>query len=416
MSAKRDNSTSNRPEVAIVGAGMGGLLTGILLAKRGHSVRLFERRTREEILTPSPQRMTITLSERGLSVLEDAGLRESVQGRALLLRERVVHCRGRSYRYAYDSDKKRGLYAVGRHELAEALLVAASVQQGLAIEFGQAFESLDKNAQTASFRAHDGKTSTVAYGLLVGADGAFSRVRTQMQKGERADYTQRFSSWGYMDVPISAAGAMAADGGLHVWPGKDRLLIVIPMIQGLAGFLFCDLDSIDFAESHTLSTFIGRSWPTFPSDSIEGAGMHMHCGAFHPMVQTRTSKWTYGSSIALVGDACHAILPFLGQGTSAAFEDAWELARTLGDSPSTWARDLAAYQAAQKPNTDALEEFAEKHLASLTIAPERPLRAAVARVLDLVRGALSGRRRSAYESIAHTRVPIRQIVSSVGRH
>ena len=52
--------------------------------------------------------------------------------------------------------------------------------------------------------------------------------------------------------------------------------------------------------------------------------------------------------LALLGDACHPMLPFLAQGATMALEDAWVLAAAL-DRAADPAAGLAAYAAARLP-------------------------------------------------------------------
>jgi len=62
--------------------------------------------------------------------------------------------------------------------------------------------------------------------------------------------------------------------------------------------------------------------------------------------------------VALLGDACHAVVPFLGQGMNAAFEDCTVLDRALRRHAPDWEAAFAAYQRERKDNTDALADLA----------------------------------------------------------
>ena len=62
-------------------------------------------------------------------------------------------------------------------------------------------------------------------------------------------------------------------------------------------------------------------------------------------------RWTAGR-LALLGDACHPMLPFLAQGATMALEDAWVLAAAL-DRAADPGEGLAAYAAARLPRADA---------------------------------------------------------------
>jgi kynurenine 3-monooxygenase len=58
-----------------------------------------------------------------------------------------------------------------------------------------------------------------------------------------------------------------------------------------------------------------------------------------------------------VGDACHAVVPFLGQGMNAAFEDCTVLVRCLAEADWLWEKAFARYQALRKEHADALADL-----------------------------------------------------------
>jgi kynurenine 3-monooxygenase len=68
--------------------------------------------------------------------------------------------------------------------------------------------------------------------------------------------------------------------------------------------------------------------------------------------------WTYQDKIALIGDAAHAIVPFYGQGMNCGFEDCTVLNDLLDQYKDDWEKVLPAYQAARKPNGDAIADLA----------------------------------------------------------
>ena len=64
--------------------------------------------------------------------------------------------------------------------------------------------------------------------------------------------------------------------------------------------------------------------PMLP-DLVEQWMKHSPAG----MVTTRTAPWAFSDWAVLVGDACHAVYPFYGQGMNAAFEDCSVFVREL---------------------------------------------------------------------------------------
>jgi salicylate hydroxylase len=69
--------------------------------------------------------------------------------------------------------------------------------------------------------------------------------------------------------------------------------------------------------------------------------------------------WAAGR-LALLGDACHPMLPFLAQGATMALEDAWVLADEL-DLARDPARGLAAYEAARLPRATRVQRAAARN-------------------------------------------------------
>jgi kynurenine 3-monooxygenase len=90
------------------------------------------------------------------------------------------------------------------------------------------------------------------------------------------------------------------------------------------------------------------------------------------LVTTRTAPWHIGDWVVLVGDACHAVYPFYGQGMNSAFEDCAALNRELERHENRGAA-FAAYQAARKPHTDTLAELSKENFVELRQKVRSPL-------------------------------------------
>ncbi len=76
--------------------------------------------------------------------------------------------------------------------------------------------------------------------------------------------------------------------------------------------------------------------------------------------------WAYEDKIALIGDACHAIVPFYGQGMNAGFEDISilnEMMQLYGDD---WKTVLSEYQKSRKPNADAIAELSYRNFMEMS--------------------------------------------------
>jgi kynurenine 3-monooxygenase len=74
------------------------------------------------------------------------------------------------------------------------------------------------------------------------------------------------------------------------------------------------------------------------------------------LVTIRCQPWRVGRAV-LVGDACHAVVPFLGQGMNAAFEDCTVLHQCLREADWDWERAALRYESLRRRHTDTLAEL-----------------------------------------------------------
>ena len=139
-----------RAPVTIVGAGLAGALLATLLARRGLSVDVFEKR-------PDPRRrgyeggrsINLALAERGLHALRQAGLQDAVMAQAVMMRGRMVHpLGGESQLLRYGRDDSEVIWSVHRGRLNIAMLDAAEAA-GARIHFNQRLDGVDFAARRA---------------------------------------------------------------------------------------------------------------------------------------------------------------------------------------------------------------------------------------------------------------------------
>ena len=75
------------------------------------------------------------------------------------------------------------------------------------------------------------------------------------------------------------------------------------------------------------------------------------------LVTIKCSPWVHQGTMALVGDAAHAVVPFYGQGMNAAFEDCTEMNACIGRT-SSWEEAFASYNTARVANGHAIADLA----------------------------------------------------------
>ncbi|MFM8774067.1 MAG: FAD-dependent oxidoreductase, partial [Actinomycetota bacterium] len=122
--------------------------------------------------------------------------------------------------------------------------------------------------------------------------------------------------------------------------------------------------------------------------------------------------WNAGS-VALVGDAAHAIVPFYGQGANAGFEDCIELVQQLELHAGSWAPALAAYASIRKPQGEAIANLALHNFIEMRDLVNTPGYQVVHRTEQLLHRALGDRYKTRYEMVSFSTTPYAEIEPTV---
>ena len=353
-------------KATVVGAGLVGSLWTALLAKRGYRVDVYERRTDSRKAGYAGGRsINLALSNRGWKALERAGLAEAIAREAIPMSHRVMHAvDGSLVRQPYGKDGQ-AIYSVSRGGLNEQLMTLAEQSGNVHLHFDRRCVDVDLKTGAAAFESGDGSVERVEPGLLFATDGAYSAIRSAMIKTDRYQYQQQYIDHGYKELHIPAGpnGSYQMEkNALHIWPRGGYMLIALPNPDGsftLTLFFawegpesFASLPTTDDAEAFFARIFpdalslmpdFRAQWDTNPASSL---------------VIMRCDPWQFNGTVALIGDAAHAIVPFYGQGMNAGFEDCTVLDDLLDAHGEDWANVLPQYSRKQKPNGDAIAELA----------------------------------------------------------
>lgn len=346
----------NRPaEIAIVGAGLGGLTAALALQREGLQVRVFEQ---------APM-----LGEVGAGISLSAGVGRALAGLgvgdALLAASSpcpnvaFVHYRtgARLAGQVESTPEDRGFETarhVHRADLHAILLDAARVNDPAAVTTDRRLVSITQDSDRVIAEFADGTTHSAD--LLVGADGARSAVRALLFD----DSPPEFSGQVAFRCLVPAADAAPFMHGAAVSIGQGRIF----HRYALRGGEIVNVVGISRTEA-----WAAEGWNT-PASNAEFAQLYAD---FHPdvsglinaappeslikwglFVRPRFTGWSQGR-VTLLGDAAHPILPFLGLGAALAIEDGVVLARALTAHHDLGAA-LSAYEAARIDRVDAVRD------------------------------------------------------------
>lgn len=364
---------STQFQATIVGAGLGGVMMAIRLARRGHAVDIFERRPNVDKAHASQRSFTLTLSKRGLNALDEIGLMQQALAITVPLRGRMVHNQDGSTVYVpYGKANDEQIYSIRRHDVNALLYQKAQQYPNIRFHFNQRLVQLDKENNRLWFAdegAAGAHSDPVQADLLIGGDGVFSMVRQQMQRGERVDFHQDFLNWGYKDIFIPAAANnrhALPPNALHLWPRGGCTFFAFPNIDGsFSGNFIGPFDLMEkIQNSEAAQALLQQDFadlldvaPNLPQQLLSAPLSHF--------ITVYTSQWHYKDQMVLLGDAAHAVTPFWGEGMNASFEDTAALDRCLEQFPTDRAKAFATYQAMRKPNTDTLAELAKQNFIEL---------------------------------------------------
>jgi kynurenine 3-monooxygenase len=266
----------------------------------------------------------------------------------------------------YGTEEHHHLYSVSRGELNKTLLTAAEATDGVEVRFGHKCEEVDPEALTATFRdPGTGELHVEPTGRIVGADGAFSKVRAAMQRRARFDYSQDYLAYGYKELamPPAADGEFALEpNALHIWPRTSYMMIALPnQDRTFTCTLFWPFEGrVSFDAIESGEEAVGFFRAVFPDvvPLIPDLAEQFERNPVGSLVTVRCSPYHEADRAVLVGDAAHAVVPFYGQGMNAAFEDCAVLDDVVAGHAPDWGTVFARYHDLRKANCDALADLA----------------------------------------------------------
>jgi kynurenine 3-monooxygenase len=118
-------------------------------------------------------------------------------------------------------------------------------------------------------------------------------------------------------------------------------------------------------DKETLEAFFAKHFPS-TVDVIPKLVEDFFKNPTSTLVTMKCFPWTYEDKIALIGDACHAIVPFYGHGMNAGFEDITILNQLMQQYGDDWKRIFKEYEASRKPNTDAIAELSYRNFMEMS--------------------------------------------------
>ncbi len=371
-------------KVAIVGGGLVGAMQAVYMAKKGYQVDVYERRDDiRDALFVAGKSINLALSDRGWEALAKIDLEEEIKKIAIPMRGRKIHNSDLSQNFQPYGIHDQSIWSVSRGGLNQRLLIKAASYDNCNLYFNHKCVNLDLESNTLYFD-HKGENKSAAYDRIFGTDGAFSAIRSRLEKTDRFNYSQYYLKHGYKEllIPATKDGLHQIDpNALHIWPRGGFMLIALANMDGsFTVTLFMPFEGENSFESldtnEAVEAFFEKEFP----DALDMMPDLLETYKKNPtssLVIIKTYPWNYNDKVILMGDAAHAIVPFYGQGMNCGFEDCSVLDTIMNENNNDWNKVAPAYTEARKRNGDAIADLAMRNyieMRDLIAKPEFLLR------------------------------------------
>jgi salicylate hydroxylase len=333
--------------IFIAGAGIGGLTASLALAARGFRVVVLEKAERLEEagaglqLSPNASRVLVGLglearlkpravTPEAISIMSARAGREIAR---LPLGEAAAARAGAPY------------WVMHRADLQAALQAQVNDNPDIELRLGCQFEDVTSHAKGLTVVQRSGTTRRQEVALaLIGADGIWSSVRHQLFPQLQPRFSGLIAWRGTLDSTQLPREYTARR--VQLWMGPDAHLVAYPISGGRQTNVVAIVPgtwnrpgwSAPGDGNELKGAFDASRWPG-PARMMIGAVDGWRKWALFTLPEG--CEWVSGT-IALLGDAAHAMLPFAAQGAGMAIEDAAVLAKTLSEGPVETSAQVSA--------------------------------------------------------------------------
>ncbi|MCQ1059481.1 2-octaprenyl-3-methyl-6-methoxy-1,4-benzoquinol hydroxylase [Photobacterium sp. DNB23_23_1] len=332
-------------DVVVAGGGMVGAATAIGLAQQGLSVAVLEGITPAPFESSQPMDLRVSaISPHSVSLLERLGAWEAVTAMRLCPYKRLETWEHPECRTRFNAERMHldhlG-YIVENRVIQLALWQQFELYPNLTVKCPARMVSAVETDNGYEIAIEDGNPLHAT--LLVGADGAQSRVRQQAGIGITAwDYRQHC-----MLISVETTLPQQDITWQMFTPHGPRSFLPLPGHQG--SLVWYDSPAkIQQLSAMTPAQLEEQIITHFPSEL--GEINVLNHGRF-PLTRRHAQQY-YKSGVVLLGDAAHTINPLAGQGVNLGFKDVDVLLHEIEKAGQDWSsvRVLQAYERRRRPD------------------------------------------------------------------
>lgn len=309
-------------KVLIVGAGIGGLSSGIALARNGYRVEIAELHQEFNVYG-----VGIIQPANALRALDVLGLADEAMRRGSPYGQ-IKMCTATGHVFT-----EVGVPPIGRlpshngisRRILHEILYEEARKRGVVFRMGTTVAEMQNTGENVWAKLTDGSSDT--YDLLIGADGVNSKVRNMVLGEYKPRYTGQ-SVWRY---PFKRLPELETG---YMFMGRKTKAGLIPMTADTMYMFLVTSEGEDnpFIPEEELVPRMKAWLQEYPAPMIKAVLDEITDPKkviYRPLEVLFVPPPWYKNRVVLIGDAVHATIPQLGQGAALALEDAIVLAELL---------------------------------------------------------------------------------------
>ena len=350
-------------QIAIIGAGIGGMTAAVTLAQKGFKVKVFEQAPElSEVgagltVTPNATKGLIYL---GLGeAMNKIGMAHDLQGvRHYQTKEIIVPLkRGKHMLEKYGAYQ----FQVHRADIHDILIESLEKHSPGCVSIDHQLVGIDQKSDRVKLIFNN--QAEYECDFVIGADGTRSAVRTAILGNDEPEFSG-YVAWrgivptdGLDESDFDECGSCA-----FISPGRvfARYLIRDAKEYNYVAFLATD----EWAEEGwSIPSKVETVLETFSDynqqvKNIISATPPEGCYKWGIFTRQPIAKWS-SERVTLLGDAAHPLEPFMGQGASMAIEDGVVLGRIIEDA-SGFSEIIERYETARIERNHFVTEHSKK--------------------------------------------------------